>query len=36
MVKCGDLVDTKYVIPKFRAGDQTLFDLMQTALDITT
>ena len=35
-LKFGDLVDTKYVIPKFRAGDQTLFDLMQTALDITT
>ena len=35
-LKCGDLIDTKYVIPKFRAGEQTLFDLMQTALDITT
>lgn len=33
---CGDLEDTGYVIPRFRAGEQTLFDLMQTALDITT
>lgn len=33
---CGDIADTQYVIPRFRAGEQTLFDLMQTALDITT
>ena len=32
----GDIADTEYVIPRFRAGKQTLFDLMQTALDITT
>ena len=32
----GDITDTKYVIPRFRAGKQTLFDLMQTAIDITT
>lgn len=32
----GDLADTGYVIPRLRAGEQTLFDLMQTALDITT
>lgn len=35
-IRCGTLADTGYVIPKFRAGDQTLFDLMQTALDMTT
>ena len=33
---CGNLEDTGYIIPRFRAGDQTLFDLMQTAIDITT
>lgn len=32
----GDIADTEYVIPRFRAGKQTLFDLMQTAIDITT
>lgn len=35
-IKCGELIDTEYVIPRFRAGEQTLFDLMQTAIDITT
>lgn len=32
----GEIADTEYIIPRFRAGDQTLFDMMQTALDITT
>lgn len=35
-LQIGDIVDTEYVIPRFRAGTQTLFDLMQTAIDITT
>lgn len=35
-IKCGDITDTEYVIPRFRAGEQTLFDLMQTAIDCTT
>lgn len=35
-LKTGTIADTGYVIPRFRAGDQTLFDLMQTALDMTT
>ena len=35
-LQVGDIADTEYVIPRFRAGTQTLFDLMQTALDITT
>lgn len=35
-LKTGTISDTGYVIPRFRAGDQTLFDLMQTALDMTT
>lgn len=33
---CGDLEDTEYVIPRFRAGEQTLLDMMQTAIDMTT
>lgn len=33
---CGDLEDTSYVIPRFRAGEQTLLDMMQSALDETT
>lgn len=33
---CGEIADTEYVIPRFRAGEQTLFDMMQTAIDITT
>ncbi len=33
---CGELEDTGYIIPRFRAGEQTLLDLMQTAIDITT
>lgn len=33
---CGEMEDTGYVIPRFRAGEQTLFDLMQTAIDMTT
>lgn len=32
----GELEDTGYVIPRFRAGEQTLLDMMQTALDETT
>ena len=35
-LQIGDIADTGYVIPRFRAGTQTLFDLMQTAIDITT
>ncbi len=35
-LECGNIADTGYVIPRFRAGDGTLFDTMQTALDITT
>lgn len=35
-LQIGDIADTEYVIPRFRAGTQTLFDLMQTAIDITT
>ena len=35
-LQVGDIADTEYVIPRFRAGTQTLFDLMQTALDMTT
>ena len=35
-LQVGEIADTEYIIPRFRAGDQTLFDMMQTALDITT
>lgn len=35
-LKIGDIANTEYVIPRFRAGEQTLFDLMQTAIDETT
>lgn len=33
---CGTLADTGYAIPRYRAADETLFDLMQNVLDITT
>lgn len=35
-LKVGEMVDTGYVIPKFRGGNKTLMDIIQTILDMTT
>lgn len=34
-LKVGAIEDTKYVIPRLRGSNETLFDMMQTALDQT-
>ena len=34
-LKLGKIVDTEYVIPKYRGGNETLIDIMQTMLDMT-
>lgn len=34
-LKLGKIVDTEYVIPKYRGSNETLIDIMQTMLDMT-
>lgn len=35
-MRAGDIVDTKYVIPRRREDNKTIFDIVQYALDLTT
>lgn len=34
-LQCGEIADTKYMIPKMRASNETLMDIIYTALDHT-
>jgi hypothetical protein len=34
-LQIGDIVDTEYVIPKYRGSNEALIDIMQTLLDMT-
>lgn len=34
-LKIGEIEDTKYFIPRYRASNASLFDIMQTCIDIT-
>lgn len=35
-LKCGDIADTEYVIPKYRGSNTTLLDMIEAVLSMTT